>query len=125
MNNAVEGKRIFLVEDDANIALMIQEVLLDEAAAEVRLASSVATALAGLQQATFDMVILDLSLGGEMAWPVAAELSRRQIPYLVVSGYGDSGDARLAGARLLAKPYSISALLEAIGAALNPSPRRA
>ncbi len=121
MKSAVDGKRILLVEDDPNIALMIQEVLLDENAAEVRLAGSVAAALACLRQAAFDVVILDLRLGDEMAWPVAAELSQRRIPYLVVSGYGDSGDARLSGACLLAKPYSISGLLDAIGAALDPS----
>ena len=121
MKNAVESKRILLVEDDPNIALMIQEVLIDEGAAGVRLAASVSAALVALQEAYFDAAILDLRLGNEMSWPVAAELSRRGIPYLTVSGYGDTGDERLLGARLLAKPYSIDALLQAIDAILKPS----
>jgi DNA-binding response OmpR family regulator len=121
MKNAVENKRILLVEDDPSIALMIQEVLMDEGAADLRLAASVAAALTALQDAHFDVAILDLRLGNEMSWQVAAELRRRSIPYLTVSGYGDTGDERLLGAPLLAKPYSVDALLQALDAILKPS----
>ncbi len=77
-------------------------------------ARDVAGALQALATPRFDCAIVDVNLRGETSWPVAAELQRLGIPYLIVSGDGERLDHDLAGA-VLGKPYSMAQLLEAVG----------
>jgi hypothetical protein len=44
-------------------------------------------ALAALEQTVLDGAILDINLGGEMAFPVADALMARGIPFIFATGY--------------------------------------
>jgi hypothetical protein len=50
----------------------------------------VAAALSAVRTETFDVAVLDINLRGERVYPVAEALMDRQIPFLFVSGYGDT-----------------------------------
>lgn len=113
MADTLIGKKILLVEDDDLVASTVEDVLLFAQAASVEIAGSVKTALDALADRQFDVAIVDINLGGEASWPVAEELLRRAVPYLTVTGYGDVFDHELVS-RLLAKPYSMAALLKAV-----------
>jgi DNA-binding response OmpR family regulator len=37
-----------------------------------------------------DLAVLDINLGGTMSFPIAEALARRGIPFLFLTGYGDT-----------------------------------
>ncbi|MET0581001.1 MAG: response regulator [Pseudoxanthomonas sp.] len=117
MSQTIAGKTLLLVEDDTLVAATVEDILLYAEAAHVQVASSVDQALQVLAEKRFDAAIVDIDLNGQASWPVAAELKRRQIPYLTVSGYRDMVQHELIGA-LLPKPYSMNQLLSAVSALL-------
>ena len=63
-----------------------------------------------------DLALLDVNLGSETAYGVADALSRRDVPFIFVSGYGASGlDQGYAAAPVLAKPFQPATLARTIG----------
>jgi CheY-like chemotaxis protein len=99
--------RILLVEDSMIIALDAEETLLQLGAATVRVESTVAGALAALADQSFNLALLDHSLGSETSEPVAQMLKARGIPFWLATGYNEM-EKQLGeiGARgLLVKPY--------------------
>jgi DNA-binding response OmpR family regulator len=113
MTDTLIGKKILVVEDDDLVASAVEDVLLFAQAESVHIAGSVRTALAALSELHFDVALVDVNLRGEASWPVAQELHRRAVPYLTVTGYGDMLDHELVF-QMLAKPYSMAALLKAV-----------
>lgn len=98
--------KVLVVEDEAIIAMSIQDMLLEEGFDVIGPAGSVAAALALLRNGeAVDCALLDVNLRGETVYPVASELSERSIPFAFTSGYGQSGiDPRFAGRVVLPKP---------------------
>lgn len=80
------GKRLLVVEDEAMLAMSLQW-LLETMDCEVIKAPTVARALALAKTENIDAALLDVNLRGELAWPVAAELDRRGIPFVFMTGY--------------------------------------
>ena len=76
------GRRILVVEDEAMIALLIQDLLADLGTTVVGPAARIEEALALARTAEIDLAALDLNLGGEPVYPVAEALaiSRGEIP---------------------------------------------
>ncbi len=66
------GQRVLLVEDDPVIALALEGALLDAGAVEVVICSTMAAALAHLQQTRPDAIILDVHLADrDDGWALA------------------------------------------------------
>ena len=99
--------RILIVEDEALLALELETTLED-------LGWEVAGSLSGVQQALTWLAdrhrdpaaaVLDVNLGGEMVFPVAEALARRQIPFAFATGYADLiSRSPFAGTPTLTKP---------------------
>ena len=102
----LKEKSILLVEDDALVAMLVEDMLTDMGVKGVRVASSVADALALIEANVFDAAILDINLKGERSIALAAHLRTLNIPFVFATGYGDGGTAETAGATILAKPYT-------------------
>ena len=106
------GLRVFVVEDEALVAMMLEDMLADFGCIVMGVAGTVAQAL---ERATtsnmIDAAILDVNLGGEKIYPVADVLARREVPFMFSTGYGP-GDLheRYPNCLTLAKPYSPEAL---------------
>jgi len=100
------GRRILVVEDEALVAMLIEDALTEAGATVIGPTRSVESALFSLAQGRIDAAVLDLNLAGVMSTVVAIALSERGIPFVVASGYGDSQRCEMppAAARL-AKPY--------------------
>ncbi len=116
-----EAKRILVVEDEALVAMLVEDALADAGYDVLGPATTVSEALALLGRERPDAVVLDLNLAGESSTPVADTLAQRGIPYVIATGYGASalppGHERAA---VLAKPYDpteLAAVLERICAA--------
>ncbi len=103
---AFAGKRILVVEDEMIVAMLIEDILMDNGAIVVGPAARVNKALDLLGSETVDAALLDVNLAGENTMPVAQELRRRGIPFAFATGYGAAGiPDGFAGQPLLQKPF--------------------
>ena len=111
-----KGLRVLLVEDQLIIALDAESMLTAKGASEVETVSSVAEALIALERRAPDVAVLDIHLGMDTSWPVAEELDRRKIPFVLASGYGDlaSVPGAWTGAPMIRKPYDADVLAAAL-----------
>ncbi len=111
----LEGLRFLVVEDEPLIGLDLAATL-EMAGAEVP--PPVGTereALQLIEQTGFDGALLDANLHGRPVDAIAAALTRRNIPFVFVTGYGRAGlPSSFREAAVLTKPISRQQLLEAI-----------
>lgn len=78
--------RCLIVEDEVLIGMDLEDGL-GEAGFDVQWATSAQTASELLNCTPFDVAILDIIVRSEVCVPLAGELKRRRIPFLVYSGY--------------------------------------
>jgi len=103
--NAV-GRRILVVEDEALVAMLVEDALVEAGYEVIGPARSVAQAMKLLEGETPAAAVLDLNLAGETSTPVADALARRGVPFVVATGYGVAGvPAAHRAAPVLPKPY--------------------
>ncbi len=102
----LQGRRLLVVEDEELIGLMLVD-LLEEMGAQV--VGPAATAAEALELATSERLsgaLLDLSLGGAPAYPIADRLMERDIPFVFITGYGQAHILpRYAHVPVLTKPF--------------------
>ena len=113
---AQAARRVLVVEDEALVAMLVEDALLDAGFSVIGPAATVEEALSLIGRERPDAVVLDLNLAGEVSTPVADELASRGIPYLIATGYGASGlpDGHKE-ALVLAKPYDPYELTAMLG----------
>ena len=113
------GLRVLIVEDEALVALQLEDMLADLGCAIIGPASRVGQALDLLGRQTVDAAVLDLNVGGELVYPVADALARRGLPYIFATGYGAAGLTMPYRRRpVLQKPFLQSDLRKAMLASL-------
>ena len=102
-----EKARILVVEDEALVAMLIEDTLISLGYEVIGPASNVTDALALLEKEQVDGGLLDVNLGGgERSYPVAERLADKRTPFMFVTGYGISGiDKRFAAVPVLQKPF--------------------
>jgi PAS domain S-box-containing protein len=99
------GRRVLLVEDEALVAMMIQECLTECGHSVVGPISRASDALQAARESDYDAAILDINLGDGMAYPVADIVSARGLPFVFVTGYeADTIDERFSYVPILQKP---------------------
>ena len=111
----LSGRRILVVEDEALVAMLVEDALLDAGAEVVGPVATVMEALALLRGQLPEAAVLDLNLAGETSTPVADELARLGVPFVVATGYGADGlPPGHANVPVLAKPYDPADLTAAL-----------
>lgn len=112
---SLTGLKILLVEDEAMIAMLVEDMLTDSGATVVGPAGGVKAALEAISSEQIDGALLDVNLGGEQSFDVADALARRRIPFVFVTGYGGQGvRERYPDAPTLQKPFVTSDLERAL-----------
>jgi CheY-like chemotaxis protein len=102
----IEGMRVFVVEDEALIAIMLEDLLAGFGCEVVGPVARLAAAQKVARTREFDCAILDVNIRGERVHPVADILAERGIPFVFVTGYSDAGaDGRFKGRPVLRKPF--------------------
>jgi CheY-like chemotaxis protein len=97
--------RVLLVEDEALVAMMIQDTLAEFGFQVVGPLSTASEALAAARENHFDAAVLDINLGDGLVYTVAEILGVRGVPFVFVTGYDvDSIDPRFSGIPILQKP---------------------
>jgi DNA-binding response OmpR family regulator len=111
--------RVLIVEDEALIALDLEDALTTAGFEVVGIAKSVTEALAAAQRGDFKVAILDAFLSGASSAPIAAVLLTSAVPFVVVSGYEADDLVWAKGARFVAKPYNYSELCAVLNEICN------
>ncbi|HEX3674229.1 MAG TPA: response regulator [Rhizomicrobium sp.] len=100
------GLKVLVVEDEAIVSFLIEEMLMDMGCAEVWHAGGVTQALEKIEQARPDLGVLDVNLSGTLAYPVAERLAQLRVPFFFATGYGKKGLApEWAETPVIQKPF--------------------
>ena len=103
--------RVLLVEDEALVAMMIQETLTEFGFQVLGPLSTASEALAAARERSIDAAVLDINLGDGLVYTVAEILAERGVPFVFVTGYdADSVDSRFSGIPILQKPIERESL---------------
>jgi two-component sensor histidine kinase/DNA-binding response OmpR family regulator len=116
---SLPGRRILIVEDEALVAMMLEDELESLGLSIVANCGSVTDAMKAIDDKAPDAAILDVNIGGEFAYPVADRLIERGVPFVFVTGYGrESVDARYQFVHVLEKPIGRQVLESVFATAL-------
>ena len=103
--------RVLLVEDEALIAMLMEDMLAEFGCEVVATAGRLEEAIAVAGREQFDLAFVDVNLGGVPVWPLADVLRARGIPFAFVTGYGAAGAVGAqAGEPVLQKPFQLQQL---------------
>jgi two-component SAPR family response regulator len=107
----LNGCRVLIVEDEFLIATELEAILRAFGCVVVGPVPSVDEALSALDAVEIDGALLDANLRGRPVTPVAEELARRSIPFVLVTGYdGDLPEQILEEAPRVPKPFTSAKL---------------
>lgn len=114
--------RLLIVEDSAFLVLTLEAVCDSLGWGMIGPAGSIAAGLEMARDAQPDAALLDVSLGAEQSWPIAAVLLQRGIPFLFATGHDLAGKlpAQFANVPVLRKPFRLANLEERLQQLLGP-----
>jgi CheY-like chemotaxis protein len=116
----LDGLRVLVVEDEAAVALMLDDVLAERGALVVGPAADAESALQLIAAERINCAVVDYGLVGGTSLPVADALMASGVPFLFASGYDIGGiDPRYAGVPRLEKVYAAEELLRALAGLLD------
>ena len=122
-SSPLRDRRILIVEDEYLIAMSLQDALENAGSVVVGPVPSVDKAIKTIEsEPHIDAAVLDVNLGGVLAYPVADMLIARKIPFVFTSGYEDNVlRSRYAQIKNCPKPYLFRAMEEALVEAMSLS----
>ena len=116
----LDGRWILVVEDEAAIALDLQQALRDHGAIVIGPVAMVSEALAAIGKSTIDCALLDIKLGDDDVSAIAVTLEKLGVPMIFVTGYSDAKLPQGFEAHpIVLKPYAYRELLELITAVIG------
>ena len=111
--------RILVAEDEALIAIVLQDMLEALGCEVVGPASTLDEARRLAAEGGFDAAVLDVRLGSELVYPAAQVVSEQRLPLILATGSDrDELAPAFRNAIVLNKPYSSELLRDALGRAL-------
>ena len=115
--------RLLIVEDEALILMMAEDMIDACGHAVTATASTLAAALAAVEEGQFDAALLDVNLNGDSSMPVATRLKALGVTFAFTTGYGAAGIAdEHSDCPVLTKPYAfadLEALLDRFAAQVS------
>lgn len=113
----LSGRTILVVEDDFLVGHDLRSFLEDAGAAVVGPVGDIAHACAVAREQEIHGAVLDVRMWDETAAPVALDLTRRSIPFIVVSGHSpEEIPPAMREATYLAKPVKRLDLIDVASA---------
>ncbi len=117
------GKKVLVVEDEALVAMLVEDGLLEAGAEIVGPATTVGEALRLIEGVASDgglsAAVLDINLEGAAVGPVADRLAALGVPFVFATGYGTGGlRDEYRGTPTVQKPFRQDDLARSIDEAL-------
>lgn len=110
---------VLILEDEALVAVMMEDFLLDLGASEVLACGSPSDARAVARERQIHCAILDVKIGGVDSFELADELTEMRVPFFFATASGPEVIVERHRHRpILAKPFSNAQLLEFLHAAM-------
>ena len=104
----LKGCRVLIIEDDVRISMLMQESLLEMGCEVAGNAMLFDDALEMATSRTFDVALLDISLNGELSYPVAQVMQERNQKFVFVTGHVmETLPAPFQGTPVLHKPFGL------------------
>ena len=118
----IRGKRVLVVDDEPLITMDVTDIL-SEAGCEIAgPADNLDKAMSIINNTEFDAAILDVNLQGQRIDELALELTRRNVPFAFLSGYGRDGlPPGFGQALLISKPFNSAQILDVVARLTEPS----
>jgi DNA-binding response OmpR family regulator len=117
MDTQLASLRVLVVDDDAIVGMLVEDILLDDGCRVCGPHVTFAGAMKAAETEPLDAAILDVNLGGVHSYPIGEVLMARGVPFLLMSGYGD--DAAPPGHPdwpTCSKPFTAEKLMTALRA---------
>ncbi len=115
--------RVLVVEDEAVIAMLVEDMVSDFGSEVVGPVATITEALRLARDAELDAAILDVNVGGAVIFPVADTLQERGVPVIFATGYGSGTmPQRFSASPTLPKPFAYETLAAALRAVLANRP---
>ncbi|MBE7218495.1 MAG: response regulator [Caulobacteraceae bacterium] len=116
----LDGVRVLVVEDEALVAMLLEDMLGDLGAIVTATTGTVEEAVAKVRTGGLDVAILDVNLGAQSSAPVAEALKAANTPFVFATGYGESGvPEAFRGRPALQKPYGMNDVQRLLSAAVG------
>lgn len=114
-SSAETPRRILVVEDEALIAMVLEDMLDMLGHVVVATPSTYAEAETAIAAGGFDLAVLDVNLGNDPIFPLADRLASTSTPIIFATGsHRDSLPDRFRGMAVLEKPYAVQAVEAAL-----------
>jgi CheY-like chemotaxis protein len=113
----LSGKRVLVLEDEALIAVMVEDMLIDLGVMVLGPVGDIERGVALASSEIIDAALLDVNIRSKRVDPVAAVLKSRGIPVVFATGYGRSNADE--SAVVIEKPYTQERLAIALSTALD------
>ena len=123
MTNALQGRRVLVIEDESLVAMLLETILEDMGCTVVGPESNIDDGLiAATTEASLDAALLDVNVAGREVFPVAEVLRARGVPFVFSTGYGEAGlPEHWRGNPTIQKPFTEGAIRDALMKAMNIS----
>jgi CheY-like chemotaxis protein len=118
----LQGVRVLLVEDEALVAMLMEDMLADHGCSVIATAPRLDEALSHANNSSldFEVAVLDLNLAGESTFAVASVLKARSIPFVFATGYGAGGlPLEWRDRPTLQKPFTATDVIAALSKAMD------
>lgn len=115
--------RILIVEDSVIVGMALESLCDSLGWDMVGPARTVAEGLAMAGSGGIDAALLDVSLGTEMSWDIAALLQANGTPFVFATGHDLTArlPAEFAAVPVLRKPFRMADIEQSLGALLMPA----
>jgi CheY-like chemotaxis protein len=111
------GLKVLVVEDEMLVAMLVESMLVELGHSVIGPVGWLDKAVPLAEREELDFAVLDLNINGGKAYPVAAALEGRGIPFIFATGYGRAGlAAPYEDHPTLQKPFRVEDLRAAIEA---------
>ena len=123
MTQALNGRRVLVVEDESLVAMLLETILEDMGCTPVGPASNIDDGEAMARDtADLDAALLDVNVAGRHVFPVAEALKARGVPFIFSTGYGEGGlPDEWRGNPTIQKPFTEAAVRDALMKAMGVS----
>lgn len=123
MTNALQGRRVLVIEDESLVAMLLETILDDMGCTVVGPESNVDDGLiAATSEASLDAALLDVNVAGREVFPIAEALRARGVPFVFSTGYGEAGlPEHWRGNPTIQKPFTEGAIRDALMKVMNIS----